>query len=315
MLATRRAQTLKEREAARKKTQAEQAEVQAALEAVAKMERKEREQRLLEEKEMIEKLETIRIGGITKFYESARQSLVALHELQLEKIKSRHKASISKIQRALKDVAFWKDTYIADESRLRLERRTHSKDLRQQYAREFLATFIRHRQDQDTLIAYLREHAHVLDENTQALQLQALVEEQDKERQIRSEQQRRQIEKLEARSPIGELDIARNERKLELEREESKLKVSKENLRRQILADGRWVALARTECLAMLNEDEQRLINSGADAPELLQQTGTQEREEVTAESSAMGATREAKSSAVRRRTNAGQWKEYVGSW
>ena len=297
-----------QREEARRDTQRkneaarlEETELQAALEAVAEVERKEQERHLLQEKEMIEKLEALRLAGITEFYESARQSLLALHELQLEKIVCRHKAAISKTQRALDNIIFRKNNHLRDTSRLRSEQEARLREARLTHTRELSATLIRHCQDQDMLIANLGQHGRVLDESLRALQLQPLLNEQDLERQTLTKQHRRLLEKLEARFTTNGSVATYIQRTAEFEEEEAEVKTHAEHLEKQILADRRWVALARVERLSMLNEDEQILANSGADAPALAKPAKTRARSgkvNVMAANSTMGPNRGETSSA-----------------
>ena len=252
----------------RKATRIEEAQLQAALEASAELEREEEERRLLKEKEAIEALEALRITGIVEFYESARNSLSRLHDLQLEKIVCRHKAAISKHQNTLKNITSRRDALTKDLPRFNSERVATMNETRLEHTRELSATLTRHLEDQDMLITKLRQHKQTTNESIQAWQVQALLNEQDRERQLRTEQQQHELKKLEAHFAFAELDARlHHEEILKLEQEEKEAKDQWGRLRKQILADWKWVVLARADRLKMLDEDEQILISSGAGAP------------------------------------------------
>lgn len=278
-------------------TQAEEAEVRAAIAAVEEAERRVAQEREAEERaaeearqaqeaEEATRLEYERVEGINDFFQELRKMLERIDSQQKEAIAHRHDMhdipNIQRMQTELSsDSICQKRIRQIDSERASIlaNNRAKIQDLRRQHRAFLHETIKRHRHDQDEVflqpIVGPETRRGALTENI----LNSLMESQEYEKKIVRSQQAREISKWQARgaAQVAEFDEIMHEEKTRFE----KIHAAKtegvthalKTARAQIYSDWKWVDTLVAARQVMLVEDETRMIMSGADAPQVWHDT------------------------------------------
>ncbi|MCJ1390542.1 hypothetical protein MMC18_003402 [Xylographa bjoerkii] len=272
---------------------AEEAEVQAAIEAVAEAERREIEEaieqerrrreiaeheerervaqeeaRLAEEMQRLNRLEAARVEAINSHYAVLRTSLHAIHQAQRKAISTRHTAKMGSTQHDLEEIASQEVALLDEQNRDKLAWEERIQGARLKNAREIIETSTRHRADQDEYLTKFVEHSKegAFDEVTKANMIEELAIIQESEREALRSKHRRDIRKLQARA-IDAPAIDQTVQKSALQQEKQVVTKAIEELKVRMYSDTKWLELVTHEREAMLTENEHQLISSGADVP------------------------------------------------
>lgn len=260
---------------------AEEEELRAAMEAVETAERLLREEREAEERRMgeeareLQKLEIERLQKITDYYEYLREVLQRVRfqqTLAMEKRYEREWDAIDTMRIDLDSVMKTAEREAQVESdREKIITSTESviKVLQRQHAVSMMEMITRHRKDQDNLFASSAESDDQDAEVRQAETLQELMLAQDLERARLKSEQGRDIKKWKQRgeASLQSFDSRTIALKIRLE-EAVDINEREKEVRRSIFADSKWSEILFEERLAMLAEDERRLIQKGGEAPD-----------------------------------------------
>ncbi|MCJ1472750.1 hypothetical protein MMC13_001399 [Lambiella insularis] len=272
----------------------EEAEVQAAIKAVAEAERRERQEveeeerriRLIAEEEqrqrvareearqavelqILQRLESDRIATINNHYATLRTCLSELHRMQRKAIRGRHSTEMYLTQNELENIA-------AEEVELHDEQVTFKraweesyKAVQSRFAREIIDTTIRHRADQGDLLQKLDESSigeAVNNDITRAAKIEELIMLQQTEREVLRQKHRRGLRKLQARDADQRLEDRRSQQVALQQKKEIALKAI-DDFQGRTVSDSEWLEFLILDREARLNENRQRHIASGADAP------------------------------------------------
>ncbi len=260
---------------------AEEEELRAAMEAVETAERLLREEREAEERRMeeearkLQKEEAERLRKIADYYEYLRgvlQRVRSQQTLAMEKRYEREWDAIDTMRNDLESVAknAQREAQVKSD-REKIIKSTESviKALQRQHAVSMMEMITRHRKDQDDLFALSAEDYDQDAEVHQAETLQDLMLAQDLERATLKSEQARDIQKWKQRgeASLQSFDSKTIALKIRLE-EAVDIDKREREVRNIIFADGKWSETLFEERLAMLAEDERRLIQKGGEAPD-----------------------------------------------
>lgn len=272
-------------------SRAEEAEVRAAIAAVEEAERRvaaerEAEERATEavrqaqEAEEATRIEYERVEGINDYFQLLRGELQKIDIQQKEAIASRHEMheipSIARIQADLTS----EGVYQKRVRRIATERGTilassdkKIRELRQSHQTTLIATIQRHRDDQDTVflqpIRGPETQRGAITENV----LTALIAAQDLEIHTLQSQQEREIRKWQSRGAVqlAEFDAIMHEETIRFEKlhrvKADHLTAELKKVESSVASDWKWWEMLVAARTIMLDEDENRMIMSGADAP------------------------------------------------
>lgn len=269
------------RRAAREAEQrAEEEEVRAAIaaveaaERVIQQEREAEDARMAEEAREIEQIEAERLSSIADYYEYLRGVLECVRLQQRHALEKRHDDEWAEIYR-IKDNIESPEMATARECIVNAEKATiigeieaKMRELQRSHAHAMMETMTRHHKAQDELLAASMSAPNAETEIMHAARLENLMPTQEAERSALKSQQKNevqnlraqhdaQLERFDAKSKIFQLrlkdlgDIGRRETEL----------------KNKITADSKWFELLFDERITMLSEDQNRMMNSGADAP------------------------------------------------
>ncbi len=256
----------------------ERAERQVAAERAAE-ERANEAARLAEEQEELARVEYARVEGINNYFDYLRGRLQKVTDYERQAISIRHSSELPKLEQMASDVS---NANIATErSRIitkermviqaNQERRIGA--LRRRHAAEIEKTLLRHQDDQDTVFLQpIRGSETQRGFLTEGV-LTMLTEAQELEHQTLLAQHEREVQKWRYRGvlELKEFDeIMREELSRFMKMHAGRMEEVQKALRvarRQIAADWKWFDLLARVRGVMLDEDENRMIGSGADAP------------------------------------------------
>ncbi|MCJ1281261.1 hypothetical protein MMC26_000579 [Xylographa opegraphella] len=270
---------------------AEEAEVEAAIEAVAEAERREIEEaieqerrqreivereerarasaeeaRLAEEMQRLERLEAARVEAINSHYEVLRTSLNKIHQMQRKAISARHNAEMSSTQHELEEIASQEMALLDEQNKVKSTWKERIQKARLKNAREVIETATRHRVDQDRYLLKLTESSkdEACDDITEAHMIDELAIIQESEREALRIKHQREIQKLQARAAGARL-IGRTAQQSTLQQEKQMATQAIEQLAVRMYSDSKWLELVTRDRATMLAENEHQLLSSGAD--------------------------------------------------
>ncbi|MCJ1403228.1 hypothetical protein MMC11_006451 [Xylographa trunciseda] len=272
---------------------AEEAEVQAAIEAVAEAERREIEEaieqerqqreiaereerervaqeeaRLAKEMQRLERLEATRVEAITGHYAMLRAHLNTVHRAQRKAISARHTAEMGSTQHELEDIVSQEMAFLDDQKKDKSAWQERIHELRLRNAREIIQTLARHRADQDEYLTKFAEPSKEIafDDIVKADMIEELAIIQESEREALRTKHQRDIRKLEARAADAQLvDLSVHKSALQQEKQAATQAI--EQLKVRMYSDSKWLELVVRDRESLLGENEHQLISSGADAP------------------------------------------------
>ena len=271
---------------------AEEAEVRAAILAVELAERQvaaEREaeearnaaQRLREEQEEMARLEYARVEGINAYFDVLRSRLDQVLSTQRQAIEARHSTELPRLEAMADQIA--KHNIALDRSRQITKERmsilTHHyvflDTLRTRHRAELASTSLRHDQTQDAVFLQPLPSpslepqrgnltSSILSSLTQLQQLELSTLQAMHEREI-SKWRKRHVIELQDFDDIMREELARFRKmhSLRLEEVGKLVQVGK----RAVRADWKWADTLVRVRRGMVDEDEERMIVSGGDAP------------------------------------------------
>ena len=258
-LAAARAAAQKRREVERE----EEAALQADIEAIAEQERKEVEQRLLEERRQIVRIESERVAGITAYYNHLRTQLQDLQQMQRQHIEQRHESTLANLEFELANIKVRQQKL----EKRRSQQGESVESVHQQWQRQVFTDFVRHHQYQAALLDSFQDCSNKEDMSARASEIEDLILIQEKQRKVRDDRFARKIAEIEKGTQADDSNRLHSKttesREAEIEQARQQIEVTRENFE----TEGKWVDFARTECLSLINEDEVHFIQTGADAP------------------------------------------------
>ncbi|MCJ1243310.1 hypothetical protein MMC30_000507 [Trapelia coarctata] len=273
--------------------QQEEAEMQAAIEAVAQAERQEREQaeaeearireaaerdereriereeaRLAEEMRQFEEMEAARLEKIAAYFEELRVALAGLHKVQERAIFKRQMQQRTQTQQKLEGVASAEDDLETEVGRYTLGNEEKWRTMMEKHAAQIIETAKRHRGDQDKyfLLFDVTLNEKPIDTVTQAHRLEELAKEQESERVALRGVHDRESSRLMVRLRNAHDERSREQREA-LQQEKQAATQAVSQLERHVFSDGKWLERLKEERDSMLKEEERRLISSGAEPP------------------------------------------------
>ena len=277
----RREEERRVRRAAREAEQrAEEEEVRAAIAAVEAAERAIQQEREVEEARMadeareIEQIEVERLSSIADYYEYLRGVLECVRLQQRHALEKSHDEEWAEIDRIRNDIESPNMT-AARERIVNAERATivgeieaKIKELQRSHAHAMMEIITRHRKAQDELLAASMSVPDAETEIMHAAWLENLMPTQEAERSALNSQQKSELQNLRGQyeSQLGGFDARKKILQLRLKDVEDISRREKE-LKNKITADSKWFELLFDERITMLSEDQNRMMNSGADAP------------------------------------------------
>ncbi|MCJ1267873.1 hypothetical protein MMC22_007759 [Lobaria immixta] len=234
-----------------------------------------------EELDELAKVESARVEDIHDYYALLRAALEKVIQQQRQAIRSRHESDILKLEKEETDLS--EANVCKERSRQVTVERAHLVasnekkivELRRQHRDELMHTLQRHRDDQDAVflqpIRGPEIHRGLLTESA----LEALLEVQETERKTMQTQHEAEMAKWRARGirALEEFDaIMREEQarfaKVHLVRV-GDVRRALEAARRSAASDWKWFNQLVHARDVMIDEDERRMVMSGADAPAL----------------------------------------------
>ncbi|KAL9038691.1 MAG: hypothetical protein Q9214_005179, partial [Letrouitia sp. 1 TL-2023] len=256
---------------------AEEAEIRAAIEAVAEAERRaaaareeeerRQEEERAEEARQIAMRETERVAAIGRHYERLRDAMerVRLHQertlrLHLEtRMQELEQKMVAFCAMAMEEKFAVERASIVDETNQQLL------DLQQRHATVLVQTVGRHRKDQDSCLLGLPLDN---DSDTAAV-LEPLLVAQELEHATLRSMQTAEIKKWRRRGALRlqVFDQEAETRRRECEEERKRLGAAKTAAERETAAGWKWFERVWDRRVAMLEEDEGRMVKKGADPP------------------------------------------------
>lgn len=256
---------------------AEEAEIRAAIEAVAEAERRaaaarEEEERRQEEERAEEARqmamrEAERVAAIGRHYERLRDAMgrVRLHQEQTVRLRS--ETRMQELEQKM--VAFcamaMEEKYAAERASIVDETDRQLLELQQRHATVLVQTVGRHRRDQDSCLLGLPLDN---DSDTAAV-LEPLLVAQELEHATLRSMQTAEIKKWRRRGALRlwAFDQEAETRRRECGEERERLGKAKTAAEGETAAGWKWFERVWDRRVAMLDEDEGRMVKLGADAP------------------------------------------------
>jgi len=259
---------------------AEEEEAKAAAAAIEGAERQLREEREAQEAHFqqeareIARRETERTQQIAEYFQYLRGVMerVRLHQTwAIDKRHYREWAEIDNMKNQLEspEIIAEREAYVKSErDKIHNSTETTIKSLQRQHAAVMLETMNRHRRDQDDLFARPIDSEDQDAEILKMETLQELIPVQDLERTALKVQQAREVEKWRNRgdASLRAFDSKMIGLKMRLEDAE-RIKKREMEIRDLVFADGKWTETIFEDRLAMLAEDEQKMVRNGGEAP------------------------------------------------
>ena len=280
------------RRAAREAEQrAEEEEVRAAIaaveaaERVIQQEREAEEARMAEEAREIEQIEAERLSSIADYYEYLRGVLECVRLQQRHALEKRHDDEWAEIYR-IKDDIESPDMTAARERIVNAEKATivgeieaKIRELQRSHAHAMMETITRHHKAQDELLAASMSAPDAETEIMHATRLENLMPSQEAERSALKSQQKSELQNLRGQHAAQLEGFDAKSRILQLRLKDlDDISRCEKELKNKITANSKWFELLFDERITMLSEDQNRMMNSGADAPPTPNKRNTVER-------------------------------------
>ena len=248
----------------------EEQSVREASEELEKRRIKEVEARIAEEERMIERMENSRVQAIAKHYDDLRQAMARLHKLQYKAISKRHSMEEDLSQR-LADIqsreAAIQGQILREIPKMRREIEKTIQEIQLVFTRQILDIAARHRKEsekQSEVLALLND-GQPNSETTKVSSMWELEYMQQAELNALRTQLDNDMGKLQRRAAAPQLPETLLESHAALQREKSDIHMAKLEITRRHCAEVKWMDTVIVERGSMLFEDEQRLVDSGAE--------------------------------------------------
>ena len=249
------------------------AAVEAAERAI-QQERKAEEARMADEAREIEQLEVERLSNIADYYEYLRGVLECVRLQQRHALENRHDQEWAEIDRIRDEIESASMTAArerivnAEKATIVAEMEANIREIQRSHAHAMMETITRHRRAQDELLAASMSGQDAETEIIHAARLEDLMSTQEAERSELNSQQKCEMQNWRGQheTQLGVFDVKSKVLQLRLKDLEDISRREKE-LKSNITADSKWFELIFDERITMLSEDQNRMMNSGADAP------------------------------------------------
>ena len=240
-------------------------------------EREAEEERLAEEARQLTAREYARLEEITEFFEYLLDNMerVRTHQKQaIQRRQDEESLNIEARERSLtsdQSAGDQEQGLVSERKRLLMQSQELIKAARKKHANQLVETVGRHRRDQDLFLVRSNEAAEFGTDQTAVLD--ELMQAQDLERSTVRSQQTQEIQKLQRRAEWALQDFDRKAETARAEIVRRQVEAAKEvaqlvkATQQQHYADWKWYGAIFQGRAAMLAEDEDRMILSGADAP------------------------------------------------
>ena len=252
---------------------------------------------MLEEKRQIDRFENLRINGIRNYFETVRNELQILHKTQTQEIKARWDKVLANAEIELSEAK----TKRYQLQQARSEQRSLEQVLKERHASQACEDFRRQFKAQADLLASMvtsdSDMNNPVNNSVNALRINDLLTTQANERQSRDKRFRNELDDTRKQYNLAHTEKGSDQSFLEADSALADAYDQLEKTREMVASEKRWIELAATERLAIVNEDEVRYIESGREAPQDFQLPDIESEPEVgwrLPESSSMGARREA---------------------
>ena len=229
---------------------------------------------MADEARELEQIEVERLSSIADYYEYLRGILECVRLQQRHALEKRHDEEWAEIDRIRDDIES-PDMTAARERIVNAEKATlvgeieaKIKELQRSHAHAMMGIITRHRKAQDELLAASMSAPDAETEIILAAQLESMMPVEEAVRSAQKSQQKSEMQNLRAKheAQLGGFDVKSKILQLRLKDLEDVSRREKE-LKSKITADSKWFELLFDERIAMLSEDQNRMMNSGADAP------------------------------------------------
>ena len=222
----------------------------------------------------IEQLEVERLSNIADYYEYLRGVLECVRLQQRHALEKRHEQAWAEIDRIRDEIespertAARERTFNAEKAKIVGEMEAKIRELQRSHAYTMMEIITRHRKAEDELLAASMSAEDIETETTYAARLENLMPLHEAERSALNTAQKRQMQTWRERyeTQLGEFDAKGKLLQLRLKDLED-ISRREKDLKSKTMADSKWFELLFDERITMLSEDQNRVMNSGADAP------------------------------------------------
>lgn len=229
---------------------------------------------MADEARAIEQLEVERLSNIADYYEYLRGVLECVRLQQRHALEKRHDQEWAEIDRIRDEIespettAARERTFNAEKAKIVGEMEAKIRELQRSHAHTMRETITRHRKAEDELLAASMSAEDIETETTYATRLDNLMPLHEAERSALNTTQKRQVQTWRERfeTQLGDFDAKGKILQLRLKDLED-ISRREKDLKSKITADSKWFELLFDERIIMLSEDQNRMMNSGADAP------------------------------------------------
>ena len=229
---------------------------------------------MADEARAIEQLEVERLSNIADYYEYLRGVLECVRLQQRHALEKRHDQEWAEIDRIRDEIessertAAREHTLNAEKGKIVGEMEAKIRELQRSHVHTMRETITRHRKAEDELLAASMSAEDIETETTYAVRLDDMMPRHEAERSALNTTQKRQVQTWRERfeTQLGEFDAKGKLLQLRLKDLED-ISRREKNLKSKITADSKWFELLFDERITMLSEDQNRMMNSGADAP------------------------------------------------
>ena len=229
---------------------------------------------MAEEAREIEQIEVQRLSSIADYYEYLRGVLECVRLQQRHALEKSHDEEWAEIDRIRDDIespnmnAARERIFNAEKATIVGEIEAKIRELKRSHAHAMMETITRHRKAQDEILAASMSAPDAETEILHAARLENLMPVQEAERSALTSQQKSEMLNLRAyhEAQLGGFDAKSWILQLRLKDLEGISRREKE-LKSKITADSKWFELLFDERITMLSEDQNRMMNSGADPP------------------------------------------------
>ena len=229
---------------------------------------------MAQETREIEQLEVERLSNIADYYDYLRGVLECVRLQQRHALEKRHDQEWAEIDRIRDEIessdmtAARERVVNAEKARIVGEMEAKIRELQRSHAHAMMETITRHRVAQDALLAASMSAQDAETEIIYAARLENLMPTQEAERSALNSQQKFEMQNWRGRYETQLANFDAKSRILQLRLKDLEdISRREKDLKSMITADSKWFELLFDERITMLSEDQNRMMNSGADAP------------------------------------------------
>ena len=229
---------------------------------------------MADEVRQLEQIEAERLSNIVDYYEYLRGVLDCVRSQQRHALEKRHDEEWAEIDRIRDDIESPNMTAArecivnAEKATIVGEIEAKIKELQRSHAHAMMEIITRHRKAQDELLAASMSAPDAESEITLAAHLESMMPVQEAMRSTLKAQQQSEVQNLRAQrdAQLEGFDVKGKILQLRLNDLKDVSRCEK-IVKTRHTADSKWFELLFSERVTMLSEDQNRMMNSGADAP------------------------------------------------